>query len=85
MRASTFRDLLILLIIGIALFAGGYFLVKKISKSDFDLSFQISYDQEEKLGILFKDLIWDKYPTIKDNAADSALQQIKDRLVRALD
>lgn len=85
MRASTFRDLLILLVIGIALFAGGYFLVKKIGKSDFDKSFQISYAQEEKLGNLFKDLIWDQYPSVKDNAADSALQQIKDRLVGALD
>lgn len=85
MRASTIRDLFILLAIGAALFAGGYFLVKRIGQSDFDLSFKVSYEQEEKLGNLFKDLIWDRYPTVKDNAADSALQQIKDRLIKALD
>ena len=85
MRASTFRDLFILLAIGAALFAGGYLLVKRIRQSDLDLSFKVSYEQEERLGNLFKDLIWDRYPTVKDNAADSALQQIKDRLVKALD
>lgn len=85
MRASTFRDLFILLAIGAGLFAAGYFLVEKIGQSDLDLSFKVSYKQEEKLGELFKDLIWDKYPTIKDNTADSALQQIKDRLIKALD
>lgn len=85
MRASTFRDLFILLAIGAALFVGGYLLVKRIGRSDFDLSFKVSYAQEEKLGNLFKDLIWDRYPTVKDNTADSALQQIKDRLVKALD
>lgn len=85
MRASTFRDFLILLAIGVGLFAGGYFLVKRIGKSDLDLSFKVSYEQEEKLGNLFKDLIWDEFPTVKDNAADSALQQIKDRLIKALD
>ena len=85
MRASTFRDLFILLAIGAGLFAGGYFLVKKIGKSDFDLSFKVSYKQEEQLGNLFKDLIWDQFPTEKDNVADSALQQIKDRLIKALD
>ena len=85
MRSSTFRDLLILLGIGAVLFAGGYFLVKEIGKSDLDLSYEVSIEQEEKLGNLFKDIIWDQYPTIKDNAADTALQQITDRLVRALD
>jgi beta-barrel assembly-enhancing protease len=34
---------------------------------------------------LFKDIIWDEYPTIEDNAADSALQVITKRLVDALD
>src|SRR5437868_14249707 len=85
MRASTLRDLLLLLAIGVGLFVGGYFVVKKFFKSDFDLSFKISYEQEEKLGNIFKDVIWDQYQTVKDNAADSALQQIKDRLVKALD
>ena len=85
MRSSTFRDLLILLSIGAALFAGGYFLVKEIGKSDLDLSYEVSIEQEEKLGDLFKDMIWDQYPTIKDNAADTALQQITERLIHALD
>jgi len=85
MRASTLRDLLLLLAIGAGLFVGGYFVVKQFFKSDFDLSFKISYEQEEKLGNIFKDVIWDQYQTVKDNAADSALQQIKDRLVKALD
>src|SRR5690242_5468999 len=85
MRTSTLRDLVILLAVGAGLFAGGYILVKVFFKSDFDLSFKISYQQEEKLGNIFKDLIWDQYQTEKDNAADSAVQQIKDRLTKALD
>src|SRR6478609_8302106 len=85
MRSSTLRDLLLLLAIGIGLFVGGYILVRTFLKSDFDLSFKISYEQEEKLGNIFKDLIWDQYQTVKDNAADSAIQQIKDRLTKALD
>lgn len=85
MQSKTLRDILVLLTIGAALFAGGYFLVREISKSDYDLSYQVSLEQEEELGNLFKDLIWDKYPTVKDNYADSALQQIAKRLVSALD
>lgn len=85
MQSKTLRDILVLLTIGAALFAGGYFLVREISKSDYDLSYQVSLEQEEELGNLFKDLIWDKYPTVKDNYADSALKQIAKRLVSALD
>jgi beta-barrel assembly-enhancing protease len=85
MRSSTLRDLTILLAIGGGLFVGGYFLVKQIGKSDLDLSYKVSIEQEEDLGDLFKEMIWDKYPTVKDNAADSALQQIKDRIIKALD
>jgi predicted Zn-dependent protease len=85
MRSSTLRDLLILLAIGAALFVGGYFIVKQIGKSDLDLSYEVSIEQEEKLGNLFKEMIWDQYPTVKDNAADSALHQITDRLIKALD
>ena len=58
MRSSTFRDLLILISIGVALFAGGYFIVKEIGKADLDLSYEVSIEQEEKLGDLFKDMIW---------------------------
>jgi len=85
MRSSTLRDLIILLAIGGGLFAGGYFLVKELGKSDLELSYEVSYEQEEKLGDLFKDMIWDEFPTVKDNAADSALKQITDRLIQALD
>ena len=85
MRESAVRDLLILLAIGAGLFLGGYFLVKKISKSDIDLSYDFSIKQEEELGNLFKDMIWDQYPTIKDNAADSALKQITARLIHSID
>ncbi|HEY8935189.1 MAG TPA: M48 family metallopeptidase [Cyclobacteriaceae bacterium] len=85
MRSSTLRDLLILLAIGAVLFAGGYFLVRQIGKSDIDLSYEVSIKQEEQLGDLFKDMIENKYTTIKDNKADSALQQITQRLIKALD
>lgn len=85
MRGSTLRDLIILLTIGAGLFIGGYFIVKEVSKSDLDLSYEVSIEQEEKLGNLFKEMIWDQFPTVKDNAADSAFQQIKDRLINALD
>jgi len=85
MRSSTLRDLIILLAIGAALFVGGYFIVKQIGKSDLDLSYEVSYEQEEKLGNLLKEMIWDQYKTVKDNAADSAIQVITDRLIKALD
>lgn len=85
MRSSTLRDLIILLSIGAVIFIAGYFIVKEIGKSDLDLSYEVSIEQEEKLGNLLKDMIWDQFPTVKDNAADSALQEIKDRLISALD
>ena len=85
MRTSTWTDFAILVLIGAGLFAGGYFIVKELRKSDLDLSYEVSYEQEESLGNLFKDMIWDQFPTVKDNAADSAFQQIKDRLINALD
>jgi beta-barrel assembly-enhancing protease len=85
MKSSTLRDLAILLLIGVALFTTGYFVVKKINKSDLDLSYEVSLEQEEKLGDIFKEMIWDQFPTVKDNVADSAIQQIKNRLVLALD
>jgi predicted Zn-dependent protease len=85
MRSSILKDLMILLGVGAILFVVGYFVVKEVRKSDLELSYKVSYEQEEKLGDLFKDLVWDQYPTIKDNAADSALQLIKDRLIKALD
>lgn len=85
MRSSTLRDLIILLGIGAVLFVGGYFLVQQLSKVDLDLGYEVSIEQEEKLGDLFKDMIWNQYPTLKDNLADSALQEITNRLVENLD
>lgn len=85
MNSSVFRDLIILLAIGSALFIGGYFIVKEIGKSEFDLSYEVSIEQEEKLGDLFKEMIWDQYATVKEGAADSAFQQIKERLITVLD
>jgi predicted Zn-dependent protease len=85
MRSSTLRDLIILLAIGAGLFVGGYFIVKEIGKSDLDLSYEVSYEQEEKLGDLMKDMVWDEFTAVKDNAADSALTEITNRLIKALD
>lgn len=85
MHSSILRDLATLLVIGAGLFVVGYFIVREIGKSDLDLSYEVSIEQEEKLGDLFKEMIWDEFPTVKDNAADSAIQQIKDRLISALD
>jgi predicted Zn-dependent protease len=85
MRSSTLNDLIILLGIGAVLFAGGYFFVRQIAKSDIDLTYEVSIKQEEQLGDLFKDMVENKYSSIKDNKADSALQLITQRLVKALD
>lgn len=85
MRASTLKDLVILLLIGLVLFIAGYFLVREFNKSDLDLSYQVSIEQEEQLGNLLKDTMWDRFPTIKDNAADSAVHMITQRLINALD
>lgn len=85
MRTSTLRDLIILLGIGAIILCAGYFIVKSIRKSNLDFGYEISIEQEEKLGVFFKELIWDQYPTSQDNAADSAIQLIKSRLIEALD
>ena len=85
MYSSTLRDFFILLIIGALLFVGGYFLVKELKKSELSFDYDFSIEQEEKLGNLFKDLIWAQYTTIKDNPADTALQKITQRLIQGLD
>lgn len=85
MNTSTLRDLLILLFIGGLLFVGGYFLVHELKKRDAGLAYDFSTEQEEDLGNLFKDLIWDEYPVMENNAADSALQVITKRLIAELD
>jgi predicted Zn-dependent protease len=85
MRSSTVKDFVFLILGGTLIFLAGYFAVKYISKSNLDVSYKVSYKQEEKLGNLFKDLIWDRYERVNDNAADSAVRQIKNRLIGALD
>jgi beta-barrel assembly-enhancing protease len=79
------RDLVILLTIAGALFAGGYFLVREINKSDLELSYSVSIEQEEALGDVLKDVMIDQYKLIEDSTADSAIQLIKSRLVSAID
>lgn len=85
MNTSTLRDLLILLFIGGLLFVGGYFLVHELKKRDVGFAYDFSIDQEEDLGNLFKDLIWEEYRVMENNAADSALQVITKRLIAELD
>lgn len=85
MRNSTLRDFFLLVAIGAVLFAVGYFAVKEIGKSDLDKSYEVSIEQEEKLGNLLREMIGDQFPTVEDNAADSALQQITGRLLNAID
>lgn len=79
------RDLIILLAIAGALFTGGYFIVSEINKSDLELSYQVSIEQEEELGNTLKDVMIDQYKLVEDNLADSAIQVIKTRLVSAID
>ena len=71
------RDLVILLAIAGALFVGGYFMVREINKTDFELSYQVSIEQEEELGNVLKDVMIDQYKIMESNAADSAIQAIK--------
>ena len=73
MHKSLLRDLLLLMTVGGCLLVGGYFIAKKIWDSDTDLSFKISYEQENKLGGIFNDMILNQYKVIENNAADSAL------------
>ncbi len=85
MHPKTLRDTIVLLLIGAVLFAGGYFLVKEIGKTDLELSYQVSIEQEQKLGDVLKEMVWDQHTTVEGNYADSAFHQITDRLVKALD
>src|SRR6267154_1707948 len=85
MRKGLLRDFILLMVIGGSILVGGYFLAKKIWDSDLDLSYNVSYDQENKLGELFSELILKQYTVIENNAADTALQKITARLIDALD
>jgi beta-barrel assembly-enhancing protease len=85
MAKGVFKDLAILLIIAVLILTGGYFLARKIWNSDLDLSYKLSYDQEEKMGELFRSLVLQEFQVVENNAADTALHQITDRLIKALD
>jgi predicted Zn-dependent protease len=85
MGSRMMRDLVILLVIAGVLFVGGYFMVREINKSDFELSYQVSIEQEEELGNALKDMMIDQYTIVEDNLADSAIQVIKTRLITAID
>jgi predicted Zn-dependent protease len=79
------RDLVILMAIAGALFIGGYFMVREINKSDLELSYQVSIEQEEELGDMLKDVVTGDYKLIENNLADSAIQVITSRLLAAID
>ena len=85
MRKGLLRDFILLLVIGGALLIGGYFLARKIWYSDLDLSYKVSYEQENKLGDVFNDMILNQYTVIENNEADTAVHKITDRLIHALD
>ncbi len=85
MGKSVLRDLGILLLIAAFLLLGGYYLARKIWYSDFDLSYKVSYQQEEKLGEGISRMILNQYAIVENNAADTALHQISERLLHALD
>lgn len=85
MNNSTLRDLVVLILIGSVLFAGGYFLVREVGNNGDGIDYDFSIRQEEELGDLFRDVIEDQYSVIEDNTADSALRVITNRLVGALD
>lgn len=79
------RDLVILLVIAGALFTGGYFMVREINKSDLELSYTVSIEQEQELGDMLKDLVEDDNKIIEGTAADSAIQAITSRMLSAID
>lgn len=78
------RDLLILAGAGVVIFLIGYFVVKKV---DFrpDFVYDVSVEQEEELGDLMKDGIYNQFPAVHSQRADSALEVITGRLLHALD
>lgn len=85
MGSKVIRDLIILLGIAGALFVGGYFLVREINKSDLELSYQVSIEDEQELGDVLKDVVERDNKIIEDNLADSAIQVITNRLLTAID
>lgn len=85
MNASTFRDLLILLAAAALVLVGGYFFVKRLDLKKTDISMGMSIGQEEKLGDLIKESVWDNYERVNDRKVDEAMEKITDRLLAGLD
>ncbi len=84
-KGSILNDVLILLGISAIILIAGYFVAQKLWNSDVDLSYKLSYEQESKIGDEFNELVTSEYKTMTDNAADTAIQQIANRLTTALD
>ena len=82
---GIFKDLLIMLLIGVVLLGGGYFLARKLWFADLNITNKVSYEREEKLGDLFRSMVETENEPVEGNAADTALQIIASRLVKALD
>lgn len=85
MQKGLLKDLVIIVLIGGALFFGGYLIVRNTNLSEDRFANEVSYEQEEKLGNLFKDLVWRQFEISQDNLADSSLQIIARRLLSPLD
>jgi len=85
MKKGVLRDFLILLGIAVLLLLTGYYLARKIWDSGADLSYKVSYEQEDKLGEGLSDLVLKQFTALKNRTADSALDQITGRLINALD
>jgi predicted Zn-dependent protease len=86
MRSHLWRDLAILLAFAVAIFLGGYWLIRNIDwnlTERFDLG--LSVEQEKKLGDLMKETLWDNFEKLEDPTVDSAMQVITQRLLGVLD
>lgn len=85
MNSSTIRDLFILLAAAALIFLGGYYLVRNVEFSAPDMAMDLSVENEEKLGELMKDGIWDNFDRVNDPVVEDAMQKITDRLLASLD
>jgi predicted Zn-dependent protease len=80
-----FRDLLILAGAGVLIFLAGYYFVKKTAFSAPSFGYDVSVEQEEELGDLMKDGIYNQFPAVHNQEADSAMEVITRRLLDAVD
>lgn len=85
MRGSILRDLFILVAFGASIFMGVYYLVRNVSLTRPDFTYDFSVEQEEQLGDLMKDGIWSNLPALHNHDTDSALTVITERLLAAVD